>query len=105
MRFRLSRRFLSARRSEEKASEEPTQSASAVSAPPRGPGLAVAPVVVPRWMQLVLLPLALVGLWALARAAGNVLLIFVAASTIALILNPLVRMLQRRGVPRGLAIL
>jgi predicted PurR-regulated permease PerM len=56
-------------------------------------------------MQLVLLPLALVGLWALARAAGNVLLILIAASVIALILNPLVRVLQRRGLPRGLAIL
>ena len=56
-------------------------------------------------MQLVLLPLALVGLWALARAAGTVLLILVAASTFALILNPLVKQLSRRGIPRGLAIL
>src|SRR6185437_12308492 len=52
-----------------------------------------------------LLPLALVGLWALARAAGTVLLILIAASTFALILNPLVKQLSRRGVPRGLAIL
>jgi predicted PurR-regulated permease PerM len=65
----------------------------------------VPPMVLPRWMQLVLLPLALVGLWALARAAGTVLLILVAASTFALILNPLVKQLGRRGVPRGLAIL
>jgi predicted PurR-regulated permease PerM len=65
----------------------------------------VTPVVVPRWIQLVALPLALLALWALARAAGNVLLILLAASTIALILNPLVRMLVRRGLPRGLAIL
>jgi predicted PurR-regulated permease PerM len=64
----------------------------------------VPPVVVPRWVQLVLLPLALLGLWALARAAGPVLLILVAASVIALILNPLVKLLQRRRVPRGLAI-
>jgi putative heme transporter len=66
---------------------------------------AVAPVVVPRWIQLVLLPIALLGLWALARASGPVLLILIAASTIALILNPLVRVLERRRVPRGLAIL
>jgi predicted PurR-regulated permease PerM len=65
----------------------------------------VPPVVVPRWVQLVLLPLALLALWALARAAGTVLLILLAASTIALILNPPVRMLAKRGVPRGLAIL
>jgi predicted PurR-regulated permease PerM len=67
-------------------------------------GAAVAPVVVPRWVQLVLLPIALLGLWALARSAGPVLLILIAASTIALILNPLIRTLERR-VPRGLAIL
>ncbi len=65
----------------------------------------VAPVVVPRWVQLVLLPLALLGLWALARAAGPVLLILIAASTVALILNPLVKILQRAGLSRGLAIL
>jgi predicted PurR-regulated permease PerM len=47
----------------------------------------------------------LLGMWALARAAGTVLLILIAASTIALILNPLARMLERRGLPRGLAIL
>ncbi|MBV9605537.1 MAG: AI-2E family transporter, partial [Solirubrobacterales bacterium] len=64
----------------------------------------IPPVVVPRWVQLVLLPLALLALWALARAAGTVLLILLAASTIALILNPLVRMLVRRGLPRGMAI-
>jgi predicted PurR-regulated permease PerM len=62
------------------------------------------PVVVPRWIQLVLLPLALLGLWALARAAGTVLLILLGASTVALILNPVVKMLIRRGLPRGLAI-
>ncbi len=71
--------------------------------PPRP--VAVPPVVVPRWVQLVLLPLALLGLWALARAAGPVLLILIAASVVALILNPLVTMLNRVGVPRGLAIL
>ena len=61
-------------------------------------------MVVPRWVQLVLLPLALLGVWALARAAGPVLLILLAAGTVALILNPLVKMLERRHLPRGLAI-
>lgn len=59
---------------------------------------------VPRWIQLVVLPLALLGLWALARAARTVLLILIIASVIALILNPLVTLLHRRRVPRGLAI-
>jgi predicted PurR-regulated permease PerM len=69
--------------------------------PPPASGLA-APVVVPRWIQLVVLPLALLGLWALARAAGTVLLIFLAASVIAIILNPLIKQFER-ALPRGLA--
>jgi predicted PurR-regulated permease PerM len=70
----------------------------------------VKPVVVPRWIQLVLLPLALLALWALARAAHTVLLIFLVSTVIALILNPIVKRVQRplgrRGValPRGLAV-
>jgi predicted PurR-regulated permease PerM len=62
------------------------------------------PVVVPRWIQLVALPLAVLGLWAVARAAGSVLLVLVAAATVALILAPLVRVLER-PLPRGIAIL
>ena len=58
-------------------------------------------VVVPRWVQLVLLPIALLALWALAKAAGKVLLIFIVAALIALILNPAVAFLQRRGFPAG----
>jgi predicted PurR-regulated permease PerM len=60
--------------------------------------------VVPRWIQLVVLPLALLGLWALARAAHTVLLILIIASVIALILNPFVKFLHQRRVPRGIAI-
>ena len=67
------------------------------AAPPR--------VVVPRWVQLVLLPLALLALWALAKAAGKVLLIFIVAGLIALILNPAVAFLHRARLPRGLAVL
>src|SRR3712207_4907126 len=62
---------------------------------------AVAPVVVPRWVQLVLLPLALVGLWGVLRAAGPVVLIFTIAGLIALLLNPFVTVLRRAGLPRG----
>jgi predicted PurR-regulated permease PerM len=82
-----------------------------VSEPSRDvPARPVQPVVVPRWIQLVVLPLALLALFALARAAHTVLLIFLVATVIALILNPLVKRLQRplgsRGlrVPRGLAV-
>jgi predicted PurR-regulated permease PerM len=62
-------------------------------------------VVVPRWVQLVLLPLALLALWALARAAGKVLVIFIVAGLIALVLNPAVAFLHRSRLPRGLAVL
>jgi predicted PurR-regulated permease PerM len=53
----------------------------------------------------VLLPLALLGLWAIARASGKVALLFIVAGVIALVLNPAVAFLHRRGLPRGLAVL
>jgi predicted PurR-regulated permease PerM len=74
---------------------------------PKLPSQAEPPrAVVPRWVQLVLLPVALLALWALAKAAGKVLLIFVIAAVIALILNPVVAFVQQRSrMPRGLAVL
>jgi putative heme transporter len=61
--------------------------------------------VVPRWVQLVMLPLTLVAIWAVAKAAGKVLVIFIVAALIALILNPVVAFVQRGRLPRGLAVL
>src|ERR1700691_2792871 len=74
-------------------------------APAPSPAAAPPRAVVPRWVQLVLLPLTLLALWALAKAAGKVLLIFVVAAVIALILNPAVAFLQRSRLPRVLAVL
>jgi predicted PurR-regulated permease PerM len=62
-------------------------------------------VVVPRWVQLVVLPLSVLAAWALAKAAGKVLLVFIIAGLIALILNPAVAFVQRSRLPRGLAVL
>jgi predicted PurR-regulated permease PerM len=62
-----------------------------------------APAVVPRWIQLVVLPLALVGLFELARAMGTLMVVVIGAGVIAVILNPLAKQLQR-SVPRGIAI-
>jgi predicted PurR-regulated permease PerM len=62
-------------------------------------------VVVPRWVQLVLLPLAIVGAYIVLKAAGRVLLLFVIGGLIALLLNPSVAVLRRAGFPRGLAVL
>jgi predicted PurR-regulated permease PerM len=61
-------------------------------------------VVVPRWIQLVALPLMIIALYLVAKAAGPVLLAFMVAGVVALILNPMVVFLQRRRFPRGLAI-
>jgi hypothetical protein len=72
---------------------------------PPTPPARVPPVVVPRWVQLVALPLGVLALWSLARAAGPVLLLFIVAGVIALILNPLVSLLQGRArLPRGMAV-
>lgn len=77
---------------------EPAGVANATPAePPR--------VLVPRWVQLVMLPLSALALWALAKAAGKVLLVFIIAGLIALILNPAVAFLHRSRLPRGLAVL
>jgi predicted PurR-regulated permease PerM len=73
--------------------------------PTPAPPARVEPVVVPRWIQLVLLPLALLGLYGLLRAAGPILLLFLIAGIIALLLNPFVTLLRRAGFPRGLAVL
>jgi predicted PurR-regulated permease PerM len=62
------------------------------------------PAVIPRWIQLVALPLLLLLGFAVIKAAGTVVLLFVTAAVIALILNPLVAGLQRARLPRGLAI-
>jgi predicted PurR-regulated permease PerM len=68
------------------------------------PPPAAEPVVVPRWIQLVGLPLLLLLAFAIVKAAGTVALLFVTAGVIALILNPLVVGLQRAHLPRGVAI-
>lgn len=81
---------------EQELAESPVGAHPSHPEPPR--------VVVPRWVQLVLLPLALLALWALAKAAGKVLVIFIIAGLIALLLNPAVALLHRR-MPRGLAVL
>jgi predicted PurR-regulated permease PerM len=85
--------------------EEEREQVDSAAEPEIEPRPQVPRVVVPRWVQLVVLPLALLALWALARAAGKVLLIFIVAGVIALILNPAVAFLQRSRLPRGLAVL
>ena len=59
---------------------------------------------VPRWIQLVGLPVGLLVVWMLAGLLGHVLFLFLTAAVIAFLLNPLVRDLQRMRLPRGLAV-
>jgi predicted PurR-regulated permease PerM len=66
------------------------------SGPPR--------IEVPRWIQLVGLPLLLLFLWVVAGAARHVVFLFLVAALIALLLNPLVRGLGRVWIPRGFAV-
>ncbi len=61
-------------------------------------------MVVPRWIQLVGLPLLLIGLWMMAGAVRHVVFLFLVAALIALLLNPVVRALGRVWIPRGFAV-
>ena len=90
---------------DEKALTEPeVEDAPTPPRPADGPEPATPRVTVPRWIQLVTLPLLLLALWGIASAAGPVLLLFIVAGVVALVLNPLVRRIQRLRVPRGLAV-
>jgi len=59
---------------------------------------------IPRWIQLVGLPVLLLLAFLLARTLGHVLFLFLTASVIAFTLNPLVRDLTQLRLPRGLAV-
>jgi predicted PurR-regulated permease PerM len=65
---------------------------------------APARIEIPRWVQLVGLPLLLLLAWVVAGAVRHVVFLFLVALLIALLLNPLVRGLGRVWIPRGLAV-
>jgi predicted PurR-regulated permease PerM len=65
---------------------------------------APARIEIPRWVQLVGLPLLLLLVWVVAGAVRHVVFLFLVALLIALLLNPLVRGLGRIWIPRGLAV-
>jgi predicted PurR-regulated permease PerM len=68
------------------------------------PGNGSNTIVIPRWIQLVGLPIALVAAWLLLSAVSHVVLLFLVAALIAILLEPLVRALHRVWIPRGLSI-
>jgi predicted PurR-regulated permease PerM len=59
---------------------------------------------IPRWIQLVGLPLLLILTWVVAGAVRHALFLFMVAALIALLLNPIVRAFGRIWVPRGIAV-
>jgi predicted PurR-regulated permease PerM len=69
---------------------------SAATRPPR--------LQIPRWVQLVGLPLLLILAWTIASKAGHVVFLFLVATLLALLLDPLVRALQRTRLPRGFSV-
>ena len=59
---------------------------------------------IPRWIQLVGLPVLLLVAWALAGTLGHAIFLFLTASVIAFLLNPLVRALQGLRIRRGIGV-
>ena len=59
---------------------------------------------IPRWVQLVGLPLVLLLVWVVAGTLRHVVFLFLVAALIALLLNPIVRGLGKAWIPRGLAV-
>ena len=63
-----------------------------------------AKILIPRWIQLVGLPLLLLFLWVVAGAVKHVLFLFIVALLIALFFDPIVRAFHHARLPRGFAV-
>jgi predicted PurR-regulated permease PerM len=61
-------------------------------------------IVVPRWIQLVTLPLLLLFVWVVVGAVRHAVFLFMVAALVALLLDPLVRVIIRLRIPRGISI-
>lgn len=59
----------------------------------------------PLWAKLVSVAALLAIVWILGQLIGPVLVIFAVSTIVALLLNPLVRILRRLHIPRGIAVL
>jgi predicted PurR-regulated permease PerM len=68
------------------------------------PPAPAAKIQIPRWIQLVGLPLLALFLWVVVGAVRHVVFLFLVAMLIALLLNPLVRGVARARIPRGFAV-
>jgi predicted PurR-regulated permease PerM len=70
-----------------------------------GPLMDAPVLLVPRWIQLIVLPIILLFGWIFAEAVRHALFVFVVSGIIAMLLNPLVSTLTSLRLPRGLAVL
>src|SRR5690242_6652242 len=69
------------------------------------PPLTSRKVLIPRWVQLVGLPLIVVGAWQFIGAVSHAVFIFVVAALIAILLNPIVRSFVALRIPRAASVL
>jgi predicted PurR-regulated permease PerM len=63
-----------------------------------------AKILIPRWIQLVGLPLIVLFLWFAAGAVKHVLFLFIVATLIALFFDPIVKVFRHARIPRGMAV-
>ena len=63
-----------------------------------------AKIEIPRWIQLAGFPVLLLFLWVVAGVVRHVVFLFLVALLLALLLSPVVRMVQRARIPRGFAV-
>lgn len=61
-------------------------------------------ITIPRWIQVVGLPVIILFLWFTASLITQVLFIFASAAILSLILDPLVRQLERARIPRFIGV-
>ena len=61
-------------------------------------------LLIPRWVQLVGLPLVVIGIWQVFEVIHHAVFIFVVAALIAILLNPIVRAFCALRFPRPLAV-
>ena len=61
-------------------------------------------ITIPRWVQLMLIPVAIFLAIYFSRAAGHAVWVFLISTIVALLLNPLVLLMRRIKVPRWLAV-
>jgi predicted PurR-regulated permease PerM len=58
----------------------------------------------PPWAMFLVVVALVVAVWIIGRTIGQVLIVFAFSVVLALVLNPLVRVLRRARIPRGLAV-